>query len=333
MLSCTPLTQSITIEKGSRFFIAACKKNNAPHSFICLGIENKGEILSSIGKYIDGDKLFSSCVSDDNPAGKTIKKFLFSLFAPCVFMRTQPAHLSNEAIHFRYPHDKDVIAVSYKAFSLTYFQYVDFLYYLKALNPRLRAFIPVRERGNSVLASWRSLSVLPERRSNNQTEPADSCKTLGLDNTCRHTSINLIQKARGTSNTGHGVSTSFLKSYTLQANIANGKFDRLFILPLPPETFKSLSVPRLKVIEKLYNCMEAILANPYARTLSHKKLLMLRRLYENITSNEEQTLDEFFGRISASFNQNKKLIQAHRGFHFPGAATDTEKMFREIMRK
>lgn len=312
---------SITVTKNSKFFIAMCKDVNSVHSFISLGVEidNKQVLLGSFGKIIRNRG--SSC------------RFLFA---------ETEGRITNERIFFTKKNEKIRSEMTYKAYSLSWQQYMEFLAYMReisllqnTLSP-LEAYCPTEETDTQVILKWQSVEqpmVLDHAAENH--DHLDEYQRIGLSNTCRHAAINLTKQACHLPDLGQGVSSSFAAGLPLTTRVVGGVLgqngEHIYILPLPPRSFPDLCDRKRAIITKLYERMDEILLNEHNKKCTIEKFEKIKALYESITSHENASLSEIFYEISCWIEANKTLISTHRKSHWISFPTTTEKLFTKLL--
>ncbi|KTC64921.1 Uncharacterised protein (plasmid) [Legionella adelaidensis] len=305
----------ISIGKSPNFFIALCGYKG--HSFLSLGVkvDNRVHFLGSFGK----------------------KAWAFDSCKPWQILFGLSSWIEDETFIFEKAHE-----IQYKAFTISFAQYVEFLNYLKVLEEKQNdekvkqghnlswrdyfyAFLP---SGNGGLR-WARLS---EQRSDNDkesevAEDLPSYSTLHLGNTCRHSSIKLANKV-GHHSFGKGLSTFFLKPPPLKAKNNQGLVTEgyFYILPLPPGAF-GLSGKEKTIAERLYSRLDEICMSQQDNPLTIEKFKKLKELYEQVTENAELGLFELIKCIFEWEKQNASLIASHRKHHWFTFSTATERMF------
>ena len=315
----------ITVNKDSKFFIALCKDSDSPHSFVSLGVENgnKQVLLGAFGKVFGKN-------SDDC-------RFFFS---------DTEGRINNERRFFAEDKNKTPIhsEMTYKAYSISYAQYLEFLKYMKTIslaqkkNSPLMAYCPQEEDKTSpiVTLKWQSVNYLEtEKNANASNDDINQHLRIGKSNTCRHTAINFTKRATKLNNLGKGISSFFAFSPPLKTSILGGTLgadgQHIYILPLPPKSFTGVSKSKLAILNKLYTRLdEIILMEQYNRKTS-KKFEQIKALYNSITANEKSNLNEVLKEITSWVNDNKDLISTHRKPHWISFKTTTERMFNKIL--
>lgn len=311
----------ITLNKNSKFFVAMCKDVDSVHSFISLGVEidNKQVLLGSFGKVIARNH--STC---------------------CFLFGETSGKIINERIFFTKKNEKIRSNMTYKAYSLSLQQYMEFLAYMREISmsqktlSSLDAYCPVSETDSEITLKWQSVEAdnLITYSSDNP-EDLDGYKHIGLINTCRHSAIKLTQKASQLSDLGRGVSSLFTISAPLTTQVTGGvmgtKGEHIYILPLPPRSFPELSDKKMAIIKKLYERLDTILLLEQNKESTIEKFEKIKSLYESITSNEAASMSEVFNEISGWVDANKQLISTHRKSHWISFPTATEKMFEKLL--
>lgn len=317
-----PMYPPITINKNSKFFVAMCKDTDTVHSYICLGVEidNKQILLGSFGKVLTIDSSFFS--------------FLFT---------ETHGRIKNERVFFSKENNQPISSkLTYKAYSLNYQYYLEFLHYMRKIScdqtkfSKLMAYCPVDETENEVTMKWQPVNTL---NANNNLKglsvSLDEHKQISILNTCRHSAISLTKRASHLSDLGQGISSFFMMRAPLETKIKGGilgaKSEYIYILPMPPKSFSGLSEKKYAIITKLYNRLDEIILNEQDNIFTIKKFKKIKLLYESITSNEKSSLPEVLNEISDWVDDNKKLISTHRKYHWISFPTATEKLFKKIL--
>jgi hypothetical protein len=307
----------ISISKDSEFFIALCTEKT--HSYITLGVKNGSKIalLAAIGKSV----------------GVESSQWGFYLW-------DTSAMLGVENILFKVNSSKKPI--SYKAYSISYENYVQFLCYLKMLSlkqtkdqkePPIRAYCP--DLTNPAICDLKYQSV--ENISSTSTLEDEAVVKLyqkigGRSNNCRHAAIQLTQKATHLHDLGRGISSYFFLNPPLKAVFSSAKIDEettpyFYILPPPPNSFASMSADQLKIVNELYKRLDKLILNQQDNPVTFNKFSKLKALYNNITSNYSASILDILRVIVAFELENKPLIATHRCYHWFSFQTATEKMF------
>ena len=311
----------ITLNKNSQFFVAMCKDANSVHSFISLGVEinNKQVLLGSFGKVISRDS--STC---------------------CFLFGETSGRIINERIFFTQKNEKIRSNMTYKAWSLSLQQYMEFLAYMREISMSqksrspLDAYCPVSETDTEVTLEWQSVENknLIEPVSD-EPEDLDEYKHIGLINTCRHSAIKLTQKASQLTDLGQGISSIFTLSAPLTTQVTGGimgtRGEHIYILPLPPRSFPGLCEKKMAIIKKLYERLDTILLVEQNKKSTINKFEKIKSLYDSITSKEQASMSEVFNEISCWVDSNKQLISTHRKSHWISFPTATEKMFKQLL--
>lgn len=291
---------TLTINKKDSFFIALCKDSNEPHSFVMLGHEHqkKQQILGSFGKYF---------TRNASPAD-------------FYFKNEAQGQLLNESLIKK--------EISYKAYSLSYHQYIAFLGYLKKITAQqkkekqLFVFCPLAETETNVDLTLQPLSELSlekvgmsEAPSENNASADTPCHCMQTNNTCRHSAIHLVKKATHLDDLGQGVSSSFWVPLPLEASIQASKTtSNLLILPLPPAFFPNASQEQLAMLTIVYKRLDKLITCEPTNELTRKKFNKISKLYHDLT--KEADLAELFDKTTHWANKHKVLIGTHRTYYW-----------------
>lgn len=322
----------IKVNKDSEFFIALCK--DGAHSYVTLGVKTDDGIhlLASIGKYFYRDK----------------KSYFLTPYISFAFGQI-PAFIKNDkVIPFQKfdgtwftPAKKEV---PYKAYSIDYQQYVDFLHYLKAVakeqSQRLNDELPIlaycpkeqNKEKKTVKLIWNTVSVL-QGKEDEEPNPADKKITI-IGNSCQDTAINLTQKATNAAPLGKGVSSMFFKRPPLKTTFNNGKvtpWRHFYMLPQPPTSFTNLSNENKRVLDTLYRRMDEILLSGQENELTIHKFEGLKTLYLSLAPlSQRKSILDVIEAIFEWEEVHQDLISAHRKNHWISFATATENMFKKF---
>lgn len=312
---------TITINKNSKFFIAMCKDVNTPHSFISLGVEidNKQVLLGSFGKVKTRDA--SNC---------------------CFIFGETAGRIMNERIFFTKKNKKIYSEMTYKAWSLSLQQYMEFLAYMRNISmsqktlSALEAYCPISETGTEITLKWQSVEekMLIDYAAE-EPDNFDDYQRIGIINTCRHAAIKLTKQASHLTDLGQGISSIFTVNPPLTTRVVAGlmgaRGEHIYILPLPPRSFPGLCEKKLAIISKLYERLDTILLAEQNKKATVDKFEKIKALYESITSQEKASMSEIFNEINCWVDSNQQLISTHRQSHWISFPTATEKMFKKML--
>lgn len=311
------LYQPIQISPSSEFFIALCQRHG--HSYIALGVKegNNAQLLMACGKGNLAKGRSSLCE---------------------VIFGVSQAAVMHEV--FMFNHWEKVVL--YKAYTITYQHYLEFLHYLKLLSlsqkekwsdhpdTLLKGYFP--NPNNQSLLEWGSIVDIPTSPEATSTPDFDTYKRLGLFNTCRHSAIRLTKNASHRSELGRGVSSLFFKALPLLAVFAKGQLKQescssFYILPLPPTAFKNLSAEQLKIISQLYKRLDTIILSAQNNPVTMEKFNKIKGLYCVLAKNSTLKLFDVLNVIEIWGKENHALIVKHRESHWISFHTATQTMF------
>ncbi|MDP1604041.1 MAG: hypothetical protein Q8M03_12340 [Legionella sp.] len=248
-------------------------------------------------------------------------------------------------IAFRRGHveKRDVQAeMTYKAYTITYAQYLKFMDYLRNISknqdsktyPRLEAYYPSIYRGNQVTLEWMLLSAQGEIPDKNSIDHEH--ERISKSNNCRHSAIKMTKRATGLNDLGRGISSLFTRDAPLKAKSVGGKMGAgdsyIYILPLPPNCYQHISQKKRDIITKLYNRLDGLIVKKQESKVTIAKFKEIKNLYNSITANEEASLEDIFAEINEWVTNNKELIRTHRESHWISFQTATEKMFNQLLK-
>lgn len=334
-----PNYPQVTINKNDKFFVALCVRYDLTpfrHTFISLGVENK-----------DGEKVMLGAF------GKNLASN-FSYFE-CLTTGSSKAKIYNERIFFNEDNQENSLPLTYKAYELTYEQYLEFLEYLATISntqsnlSRLEAYTPVEndptEEANKVTFKWQYLGMPTEKNTDennnnaNENSNKESIKkagytSLGLTNTCRHSAISLIKKAGSLTTPGAGIFSFFMRSPPLTATTQCFKLGRpeehIYLLPLAPSSYLKIPALQRTILTKLYERLEQIVLTKQNAPTTKEKFEKIKKLYDSLIKNQEVSLGKMFEEINKWVDQNNTLIKTHRKSHWISFKTSTENMFQQI---
>ncbi|MFC3909072.1 hypothetical protein ACFORL_08295 [Legionella dresdenensis] len=331
------------IKRDTEFtFTIACKPNSNPlqnHTFVFVGFKNDEgnyELLGSWGKLTNHEKY-------------NFNDFLLS--ETDAYIRNEPTFYKNDK---ETPFEMDVEYISY---GMTYEQLIGFYQYLKQLessssNPELtnskkekvkihyQAFIPnpiTPQTGDTIEFVWDYTMRLKEGETAAiSEEDAASHFRVGRINTCRDEACVLAKQALQTDDLGVGVPKNFMKQLPLKAKISGGMIlnnpHPFLALPLPPKSFPDMDKSSMKIVEQLYKRMNRMILIAQENPITYEKFNKYKELYNQITRDQKADLIVIKEIMSSFLSSNKALISTHRGFHFWGQKTASEKMFDNILK-
>ncbi|WP_298627994.1 hypothetical protein [uncultured Legionella sp.] len=300
------MTLSINI-KTDKFFIAIGKEDS--HSFIMFGVYDQNyvqHLLCRVGKDIDEpvDPDAVKCLV----MGERFKNVLFSKLR---------SKLRNERTERPNPENKPI---SYQAYDTTYDNYLEFIQLLEALQTKENLFScykPAKEEGDVVEFVKTSMPVCIAR-----TELGALKKNINefsVDNTCRHTAINLVKEVQKTP-VSSLVSSSFFFDLPYRTALTYGKPSVVipfYVLPLSPVSFTDLDAEKKRIIEKLYYRMERLVLLEPDSEQTMNKFNSLKNLYLQLVGEQKQlSLNELLIHIQGWKEQNKMLLNTLRKTYF-----------------
>lgn len=316
MMPNNTLLQPISISSESEFFIAVCTYK--VHSYITLGVKNKEEVnvLASIGKKAHQNT------------------------SPCHFIfGNADASLNTEPFMFGTKKNNEV---SYKAFSISYKHYIEFIAYLKnvARSQRqvnqvksLHAYLP--ESNNPSRLLWSYI----ENFSSNESTLSDEDRAYYshinvINNSCRHGAIRLAQHASHRKDLGESASTCFFKSLPLTAIFCGGTVTKatpyFYILPMPPTAFEGIDSKKAGILNQLYKRLDEIVLSEQQNPVTIQKFQKIKQLYIDLTQDDELPLLSVINGIETWERENQALIATHRKSHWFSFQTATQKMFAQL---
>lgn len=238
--------------------------------------------------------------------------------------------------------------LNYKAYSITWQNYLDFLKYMQRVQAQnhatifpgafpLSAFQPseepdlLEEDEAIVKLDWRNIKAAPG------TITDDAEYRLSGGNTCRHSAIRMTRAAMGPRDMGAGVSNQFFKKLPLTATLKRAEHfdDRtqfFYILPQPPGSYDSLPEHTRWIAKKLYRRLDEMIMMQHRNPLTMSKFQGIKGLYQQIMADQETDIVSILKGIRDWEAENRTLIASHRKDHWFHFATATEKMFGDLHR-
>ncbi len=309
------MKEPIQLSPQSEIFIAVCKYYG--HSYVTLGVKtgDKTEVLAAVGKL-----------------GKQDSATLCGLICNGV-----DAIVQNESFMFG-PHTQRTVA--YKAYMLSYQQYLEFLHYLKLLSlsqkslsdsstHSLKAYCPTPERKE--LLTWQSLDTYDSKEPTGTYVDLYEYSKLSLSNTCRHSAIRMVQQASKCAELSSSISSFFFTDLPSNADFLKGQVAKstpyFYILPLPPSSFRDMPWQKQSILETLYQRLDDMCLSEQMNPVTFQKFSKLKALYLQLTSKEKASVFDVLEGIETWEKENKALISTHRKDHWISFQTATEKMF------
>ena len=302
--------EPINLDPQSEFFIALCSSRG--HSYVTLGVKIAGQIrtLAAVGKRF----------ADNHPA---LCDFLFT---------NTRAVIKNE----EYVFEKKWLNLDYKAYAITLQNYFEFLDYLKSIvlnqGANMQAYFP--EPDNPFIFKYQYVTKFALPDPSIFVTNIDQHTRISLNNTCRHSAINLTHEASKLTNLGNGVSSLFFKDLPLKAVFARGVFrdatPYFYILPIPPTALGIMPAAKLKIVTKLYQRLDEIALIEQKNPITILKFHRLKELYNNLTINQQNSMLMIMQKIDDWTKINQQLIETHRQSHWFTFQTATAKMFAQF---
>ncbi|MDX2346028.1 MAG: hypothetical protein QNK11_04070 [Legionella sp.] len=291
---------NIHVNKNDEFFISVAMKKG--HTFLLLGVVKNGQptLLAKIGKVFNSDRKDLSTLE------------VLGLKAKCVFSsldaKLQEENLSLDG------------KISYAAFSINYTQYLEFIASLSLTlrkNQMLAAYQEDKEESNGNITLKRYAVVQEDDVSIPQKiKPIiERSHTLSVNNTCRHTAVELIEYVLGISHLTDNVSRHYFMDLPLTAEFEKGKLksgQHMHVLPVPPNK-------KQVVLMKIYTRMENMLKLDPNGEVTITKMEALTKLYEQQAAFlPECNLADALNNIREWKKYNQDLISTFRDKSFFG---------------
>jgi hypothetical protein len=266
------LRDDISVSKSSEFFIAMMLDHDN-HSYVTLGVKSNDryELLAGFGKNFQL-----------TPQHELDFKFRELAFA---------SDIKNEAASLSTP-------VRYKAFALSYKQYLHFLQQLGKLKKGLQAYYPTHETNEDVTLTHMDIPCLDYISSRSQA--SNHLSRISLFNNCRHTAITLTKDATQANELGNGVSSLWFRHLPYKTEAG------FYVLPTPP----SQHFPHNKPI---FQRLEAMIANVQATKEWHSEFEYLKSLCHPANKMDTQAFETASDRLRQTLattdreNPQKKL--------------------------
>lgn len=323
----------LVVNKGSEFFIAIGKQDI--HSFVMLGVikeDGTPQLLARVGK--TGD-VGNACL-----VTATIKAV-----GPGAPSRMQEEWIFGKT-------DK---VIAYQAYAINYEQYKECLELISAMeksqrkNPlikndaerdRIECYIPTRgsdkSKNEQVILKYRKLSRVKFSTEKIQNMPEDTIKgvqELHITNTCRTTSINIIEAILGFKTT---ISKYFFVNPNYNTVLRNGSPDKdtFYILPPPPTAilvgFNDMK-KQVSTLEKIYKRLEEIPKKYPADPATREKFNALKTIYLEAAGDNTLDATTFLQKI---LEHEKNVLYTKRAPSFFSRVlslpSSTEKMFKKF---
>lgn len=323
-------------KKSDEYFISIAKRGE--HSFIMLGVVVNGEkkILTSVGKYV--------------PLGWNLVLLPFT-------------HINSSLYDDRERQNDSTI--NYSAYTISYHQALSFIALIEKIDDQqairrtqknkeyrsigaFRPLLPADDSQETETVTFRYDSVRHPSKINPDTDTlCSNVRHLGKCNTCRHTSVNLLNYARQSKRPDY-ISRQFFFDLPVQTNLIGGVPDPkipFYILPLPPTAFPNITsnAASAKIMEKLFRRMENIITLQSNSLATETKFNKLKSLYNDLVKSKEATeanhatpeeiVTSILDSISAwrKLEVNKDVFQLRRTYFFIDDVftrkSATEKMF------
>ncbi|ASQ46008.1 hypothetical protein [Legionella clemsonensis] len=323
----------IVVRKDSEFFIAIGKQDI--HSFVMLGVikeDGVPQLLARVGKTGDVGNacLVTAAIKALGPGA--------------------PSRMQEEPMF-----GKTNKAIAYQAYAISYEQYKEFLELIAimeksqqqnpiieddAMGNKIKCYIPTRRsdvsRKDHVTLKYRELSNVKFSTEKIQNVPESTIKgvqELHITNTCRTTSINLIEAILGFKTT---ISKYFFVNPNYQTVLRNGSPDEntFYILPPPPTTVLagfSDKQKQVSTLEKIYKRLEEIPKKHPEDPATRKKFEALKTIYHKAAGDNTLDATTFLQKI---LEHERDVLYTKRAPSFFSRVlslpSSTEKMFQKF---
>lgn len=300
----------LIIDEKSELFIALCTLADDVHSFLVIGIHDndrhENHLLCAVGKAYDTEA--ASELLD-------------------IFSKGYPAKANPES----HCYVSGKVEINYKAFSMSIEHYGELLSLLGSVQKPLFAYQPSYkendEFSSQIPMAYKKIPSNDESIDERSRAFLESLSFINLKNTCRHSSILLLDSLFQEGYSKTGISTNFLKKPPFLTRIKYGTVkEEIFIFPLLPQQNSPL---KNDILLKLYKQLEQIPKKYRDNKDTLKKFSELKKLYLTLQENPESSIKDFFTTIRQWQITHQDLIRKKRGLSF-FSTTATEDMFKEI---
>lgn len=270
---------TVSVDSSTQFFIALAKKD--AHSFIMLGTYADYKVqhlLCRVGK-----------IFDLKPAANrthVMTSVCTSLFQ-ALFSETK-AKIEDEGLsRAKYGHK----SITYHAYALSYKQYLEFVCILESMQNEFNQFFcykPFKNTSTTAVLECTNHRIFKPKPL--AEELFTATHKLSLDNTCRHGAIKLVEEVMHCS-VSSAVSSHFFTQLPCQTYLDYGIPSQevpFYVLPIPPNTYRSLSREKRGVAEKLYSRMEQLLKLKPTAEQTQQKFTCLNELYHQIVEKQAE---------------------------------------------
>lgn len=350
-------TPPIIVSKNNEFFIALGKKGI--HSFLMLGVIKNGipQLLTRVGK-------FGLKVSIAEVLAKSLYNGLLS-------------RIEEESIYL----NKSNIPIQYQAYSITYEQTKEFLSLIaeverrqiqnpainealikncknpktkeRILNKRINSYVPFNtDYDDEIVFEWNELQGCYEfegcdleqlAENKYSTSILNSSQYLDESNTCRTTSLNIIEALLGFVT---GISKYFFIAPKYQTTLVDGQpnKDTFYVMPPPPIAYvlpaspkgekKEYSPKQLQILDKLYQQMEKMPFLSPDSPATRAKFNALKATYLDIAGTNKLSAGHLMLAITEHIKTKGDALFTHRKPNFFSnlfsLSSSTQKLFNEI---
>lgn len=312
------------------FFISIAKQG--VHSFMMLGVvkeDGSSQLIARVGKQ----------------AGKASIKLISG---------GELAKLTGEPITGGFGIKTEI---NYQAYAINYKQVIEFLALIAIIDEKqlenealkeaiiradgnterlaIKCYVPTDKKEDGTV----SFTYMKLSECNFHTEHKDSstlaqgAQQLQISNTCRHTSLNMVEAILGFV---PDVSKYFFVSPKYQTTLINRQPDAstFYVLPSPPTAFdkEDLGKKQLSTLNKLYKRMEKIPLSNLNDPKTRSKFNELKATYNDIAGENNLTASDVLEKIMRHQETNKDALFAKRSPLLNNTLflSTTEKMFHEI---
>lgn len=342
------MVKPITVKKTDEFFISLATVRG--HSFVLAGVNSGGKthILARVGKVVAHPEEFSckSMVKE----GKLVSS-----------ATSAESIIADEGI---FHSDRYRSKISYSAYSISYDQYlhfIDLVQQLESVENRnlIRCFKPCTDEYDEVTLKYQRANTAITDQITREMERCAKVKSkttrITINNTCRHSAIDLLNYVRNDAPLANNVSNQFFRDLPLQTelivdlntpffeknkNRVNQKYlikpsnwKPFYILPPPPPLDLVKSNSRAEVLVKIYQQMEHLLKkNPNSRA-TFNKFNALKQLYTQEMGINDESLSDLLNKIRLWKRINQEHLGLRQRFWFDkflNRKSTTEKMLDQV---
>lgn len=320
----------ITSSKNAEYYLSIVQ--SGAHSFLLLGVIDKdgqARTLARFGKEAHPDDMNNQFCHD---------RLKIAIHGTRGLVKNEIKRDRRSKIPLRIP-------INYKAYSLSYEQYNEFIDLMLSIKQFQLAegydlTISYYKRKEET-SEYRQFEFVENARFNTcelkerEINIAEHASSLNRNNTCRTTAKEIMGEILKFE---PQVSGHFYSRPSYKSRLINGDIDTrsLYILPPPPNVYEDLDELQSKLLNKIYQRLEKIPNLAHESDLSHGKFEALKKIYCKIAGKNQIDAHSLLEKINRYEEKHKNILFKQRvpdlliklGFF----TTRTERLFREIKR-